>query len=127
LRNKQGGEGEAEGEGGYRLWKRKYYLKRYDIDYVVKVKFTLEQATNDPEGKYRYSSTLSLTSALDWGGRPTAHPAALTPGKTRYQLYSRLGEPQGRSGRVRKITPPPGFKPLTIQLVASRLAENDDI
>jgi len=27
-------------------------------------------------------------------------PAALTPGKTRYR---RLGEPQGRSGRVRKI------------------------
>jgi len=32
-------------------------------------------------------------------------PAALSLGKTRYSLYRRLGEPQGRSGRVRKISP----------------------
>ena len=31
----------------------------------------------------------------------------LPPGKTRYPLYRRLGEPQGRSGRVQKISPPP--------------------
>jgi hypothetical protein len=31
------------------------------------------------------------------------------PGKTRYPLYRRLGGPQGRSGRVIKISPPPGF------------------
>ena len=36
-------------------------------------------------------------------------PAALPPEKTRYPLYKRLGGPQGRSGRVRKISPPPGF------------------
>jgi hypothetical protein len=35
--------------------------------------------------------------------------AALPPGKTRYPLYRRLGGPQGRSGRVRKISPPPEF------------------
>jgi hypothetical protein len=36
-------------------------------------------------------------------------PAALypLPGKTRYPLYRRLGEPQGRSGQVRKTSPPP--------------------
>jgi hypothetical protein len=28
--------------------------------------------------------------------------------------------PQGRSGRVRKILPPPGFDPQTVQPVASR-------
>ena len=33
-------------------------------------------------------------------------PAALPPGKTRYPLYRRLGGAQGRSGRVRKISPP---------------------
>ena len=38
-------------------------------------------------------------------------PAALPPGKTRYPLYRRLSGPQGRSGRVRKISPPPGFDP----------------
>jgi hypothetical protein len=33
----------------------------------------------------------------------------LPPGKTRYPLYRRLGEPQGRSWRVRKISPPTGI------------------
>ena len=50
-----------------------------------------------------YSSTLSLTSALDGGGWPTPRPGGLPPGKSRYPLYRRLGGPQGRSGRVRKI------------------------
>ena len=35
---------------------------------------------------------------------------ALPPGKTRYPLYRRLGGPQGRSGRVRKISPPTGIR-----------------
>jgi hypothetical protein len=39
------------------------------------------------------------------GGQHHA-PAALPPGKTRYPLYRRLGGPQCRSGRVRKISPP---------------------
>jgi hypothetical protein len=48
-------------------------------------------------------------------------PAALPPGKRpRYPLYRRLGGPQGRSERVRKILPPPGFDPQTVQPVASR-------
>jgi hypothetical protein len=32
-------------------------------------------------------------------------PTALPPGKSSYPLYMRLGGPQGRSGRVRKISP----------------------
>jgi hypothetical protein len=35
-------------------------------------------------------------------------------------LYSRLGGPQGRCGRVRKISPPPGFDPRTVQPCALR-------
>jgi hypothetical protein len=42
-------------------------------------------------------------------------PAALPPGKTRYPLYRRLGGPQGQSGRVRKISPSPGFGPRAVQ------------
>jgi hypothetical protein len=38
-------------------------------------------------------------------------------------MYRRLGGPQGRSGRVRKISPPPGFGPRTFQPVASRYNE----
>jgi len=44
----------------------------------------------------------------------------LSPGKTRYPLYRRLGGPQDRSGQVRKIAPPPGFDPRSVQPVASR-------
>jgi hypothetical protein len=50
-------------------------------------------------------------------------PAALLPGKTRYPLDRRLGSPQGRSGRVRKNSPPPGFDPRTVQPVASRYTD----
>ena len=50
-------------------------------------------------------------------------PAVLPPGKTRYPLYRRLGRPQGRSGRVRKISPLPGFDPRTVQPVASRYTD----
>ena len=53
------------------------------------------------------------------GGQRHA-PAALPPGKTRYPFYKRVSGPQDRSGRVRKILPPPGFDPVTLQPVASR-------
>jgi hypothetical protein len=56
------------------------------------------------------------------GGQRHA-PAALPPGMTPYPLYRRLGRPQGRSGRVLKISPPPGFDPRTVQLVASRCTD----
>ena len=42
-----------------------------------KVKFTLEGL----KGEWRYSSTLSLTSALDGGGWSTPRPGRFTPGK----------------------------------------------
>jgi len=67
-----------------------------------------------------YSITLSLTSALDGVGGQRHAPAALPPGKTRYPLYRRLSGPQGRSGEVRKISPPTGFDPRTVRPVASR-------
>jgi hypothetical protein len=60
-----------------------------------------------PEGKYRYSSTLSLTLAIDGVGGQRHAPAALPPGESRYSPYRRLGGPHGQSGRVRKISPPP--------------------
>jgi hypothetical protein len=43
---------------------------------------------------------------------------SLLRGKTRYPLYGRLCGSQGRSGQVRKISPPPEFDPRTIQPVA---------
>jgi hypothetical protein len=56
------------------------------------------------------------------GGQHHA-PAALPPWKTLYPLYRRLGGPQDRSGRVRKISPPPRFDPRTVQSVVSRYTD----
>jgi len=56
-----------------------------------------------PEMEQRYRSILSLTSALDGVGDKRHVSTVLTPRKTRYPLYRRLGGPQGRSGRVRKM------------------------
>ena len=73
--------------------------------------------------EYRYSSTLSLTSAPDGVGGQRHGPADLPPRKTWYPLYRRLGGPQGRSGRVRKISLLPGFDPRNVQPVASRYTD----
>jgi hypothetical protein len=74
-----------------------------------------------PKGGSRCIALLSLTSALDAVGGQRHAPAALPPGKTRYPLHRRLGRPQGRSGRVRKISPPPEFYPRTVQSVLYRI------
>jgi len=44
-------------------------------------------AHEGPQWEWRYSSPLSLTSALDGGGCQRHAPAALPPGKNRYPLY----------------------------------------
>ena len=65
-----------------------------------------------------------MTTALEGGERSASRPGrSLPPEKTRYPLYRRLGGPQGRSGQVRKISPPPGFDPRTAQPVASRYTD----
>jgi hypothetical protein len=59
---------------------------------------------------------------MEVGGQRHAK-AALPPGMTRCPLYRRLGRPQGRSGLVLKISPPPGFDPQTAQPIASRYTD----
>jgi len=86
----------------------------------VNVKFTLEEAMKDQ----RYSSTLSLTSALDGVGSQCHTLAILPPGMTPYPLYRRLYRPKDQSGRVRKISPAPGVDPRTI---LQRVAEPGNI
>ena len=85
--------------------------------------FTLEEGTKAQKGS-RCIALLFLQPRRQMrvGGQRPA-PAALPPGKTRYQLYRRLGGPQGRSRRMRKISPPPGFDPRTVQFLASRYTD----
>jgi hypothetical protein len=56
------------------------------------------------------------------GGQRHA-PAVLPPEMTRYPLYRRLCGPQGQSEQVRKISPPLGFDPRTVEPVASRYTD----
>ena len=56
-------------------------------------------------------------------GQRHAQTTLFPPGKTRYPLYRRLGEPRGPSGQVRKISSPPGFDRRTVQPVASRYTD----
>jgi hypothetical protein len=51
-------------------------------------------------------------------------PGRFTSGKeSRYPLYRRLGGPQLRSGRVGKISSPPGFDSQTVQRAANRYTD----
>jgi hypothetical protein len=79
---------------------------------------------NTSKWQMRFNSAFKgLTSALDGVGGQSHDPAVLTPRKTRCPLYKRLSGTQDRSGRVRKISPLPGFDPRTVQPVASRYTD----
>jgi len=72
-----------------------------------------------------YSTTLSLTSALDGDGWSTPRTGRFTPGKeSRWPFYRQLG---GRPGPFRmrgETSPPPEFDPRTVQSVASRYTDS---
>jgi hypothetical protein len=83
------------------------HILRYNLDYTLNKhlgsgKFHPITGHEGPEGEYRYSCTLSLTSGLDGVGDQRHATAALPRGKTRYPLYRRLGGPRSRSRQVRK-------------------------
>jgi hypothetical protein len=76
------------------------------------------------EGEWRYCCTLSLTSVLDGGGWLTPRRGHFSPqNDPQYPLHRRLVGHQGRSGRVRKISPPQAFHSRTIQCIASRYTD----
>ena len=89
----------------------------------IKVNFTLEQATKAQRGVEVWLYSFLNLGAI-WVWVVNATPRSLYPwGKTRYPLYRGLGGPQGRSGQVRKISPPSGVNPRTVQPVASRYTD----
>ena len=64
-----------------------------------------------------------MTAAVEGGEWSAARPGCnLPPGKTRYPFYSRLGGPQGRSGRAENLVPT-GILSRTVQPVVSRYTD----
>jgi hypothetical protein len=68
----------------------------------------------------RILSFLDLSARRGWVVSATPQP--LYPGKDPVPIVQMLGGPQGWSGRVRKISPLPGFDPRTVQPVVSRIS-----
>jgi len=87
--------------------------------YVKKGKVFPLQARCGPEVQL-YSS---MTATLEGGEWSAARPGrTLTPGKTRYPFYRRLGGPQGRSGRAENLVRT-GIRYRTVQPVVSRYTD----
>jgi hypothetical protein len=88
---------------------------------TVKVKCTLVQALRLCTGRTAHRGSRGIAVPFhDHGtrggeGSASRPGSSLPPGKTRYPLYRRLDGRQGRYGQVRKISPPPGFDPRTVQ------------
>ena len=91
---------------------------------TVKVKVHPRRGHEDPEGQYSYSSTFSLTSALDGVGGQRNSSAALPPRKRlgTHCVGSWIGLRAGLDG-CGKSRPPLGFDPPTVQPVASRYTD----
>jgi len=94
------------------------------LDYV-KVNCTLVQALRlcTRRTVHRRSRSIALLfhdqTTLEGGVGSASRPGRFLPsGKTRYPSYRRLGGPEGRSGQVRKISPPPEFDPRTVHPIA---------
>jgi hypothetical protein len=95
----------------------------------VNVKCTLVQALRlcTSRTAHRRSRGIALlfhdhSTRRGWGVSITPRPL-FTPGKGPVPIDRRLGGPQGRSGQVRKISPPPGFDPRTVRPIASRYTD----
>jgi len=60
---------------------------------------------------------------MGWVVNATSRPGRFSTGHTRYPLYRRLVGLQLCSGRVQKISAPPGFDPRTVHSVVSRYTD----
>jgi len=97
-----------------KILENQFFLIFY-YEHAKTVKCTLVQALRVCTGCTAHRGIRGIALLfLDQGTRrgevSASRPGrSLTPGETRYPLYRGLGGPQGRSGEVRKISPPPGF------------------
>ena len=95
----------------------------------VKIKLTRVQAPRFCTGRTAHRGSRGIALPFHYHGTRRGEGSAsrpdrsLAPRKTRYPMYRRLGRLQGRSGQVRKISPPPGFDPPTVQPITSRYTD----
>ena len=104
-------------------WTRYFEVPPSVIIPWVKTKFRPRTGHEGAQGKYRHSSTLSLTSAVDGSGWSTSRPGQFSPGNSSGTHFIGNTWARRRSGRVRKISPPRGFDTRTVQSVASRYTD----
>jgi len=93
----------------------------------VKVKCTLVQALRLCTGRTAHTDSRGIAllfhdhgTRRGWEVSVKPRPLFTPGGKTQHPLYS---GPRGRSRQARKISPPPGFDPRTVQSVASRYTD----
>ena len=102
------------------LWEQAAFAVKFGCYYLQylgrKVKRTLVQTLRLCTGRTAHRGSrgialLFLDHRTRRGEGSASRPGGSLPsGKTRYSLYRRLGGPQGRSGQVRKISPPTGIR-----------------
>ena len=101
-------------------------INRPSINFIVQHKGEFHRITyhEKPEVEYRYSSTLSLTSALDGVGWTKPRPCLFTPLERpdTHCIGGWVGPRAGLDGPG-KSRPPQGFDPRTVQPVASRYTD----
>ena len=96
------------------IWQHKQVISGIfiNIEVKVRVKVTLVEALRLCTGSTAHRGSRGIVLPFHdhgtrrrWGVSFTPRPL-FTPGKSRYPLYRRPCGPQGRSGQVRKISPP---------------------
>jgi hypothetical protein len=101
-------------------WKSYFWLnKKHTLN--DKGKFQPSKDYKGPDGKERYSCTLSLTSALDGGGWSRPSPGRFIPRKDPGPIAKEAGwDPGPVWTGAENLASPPGFDPRNVQPVASR-------
>jgi hypothetical protein len=90
-----------------------YCNRRTTPEREVKVKFALEQAMNTHGGGGLIGGDVGVPT-----NRPH-YPRNESRYPLHYPLHRKLGEALGRSGQVRKISPPPGFDHLGVKAASA--------
>ena len=82
------------------------------VGYQYVNKFHPRTGHEGPKEEYRYSSTLSLTSALDWGGQSTPRPGRFTPGEDPITTVQEVGWAPGPVWTGAENLAPAGIRSL---------------